>query len=119
MSILFLHLKYQKGETAPNAVDVTMVKRNLRSEELVPGKHIYFCDNAKGGKKHFKEGTVLSRYKTFVTVQAKSTFMGSSKTYNICLNYTDIDSAEGNCIVKEFITGDEVETKEDILAELI
>lgn len=92
--------------------------RKLRSEELVPGKHIYFCDNARGPKNRFKEGTVLSRYRSFALVEARSTFMGSTHSYNICLNYTDIDSPDGNCIVKESISKDEVETQSDIMAEL-
>lgn len=92
--------------------------RKLRSEELVPGKHIYFCDNAKGPKKRFKEGTVLNRYKSYALVEARSTFMGCTHSYNVCLNYTDIDPPDATCIVKESITQDEMETQSDITAEL-
>ena len=90
----------------------------LRSSDLTVGKHIYFVDGAKTGKKHFKEGTVLELYKNFALVEAKSTFMGSCKTYNTCLNYTDIDSPEGFCIVQDSITRDDIETRADITADL-
>lgn len=94
------------------------MERNLRSEELKPGKHIYFCDNAKGPKKKFKEGKVLARYNTYALVETRSTFMGCTHSYNTCLNYTDIDSPEATCLVREHISQDEMETQLDITAEL-
>ena len=44
--------------------------------------------------------------------------MGCTHSYNVCLNYTDIDSPDATCIVKESITQDEMETQSDITAEL-
>lgn len=90
----------------------------LRSDDLISGRHIYFCDNAKGSKKTFKKGIVLSRYPSFAVIEARSTFMGCTRSYNVCLNYADIDSTEPTCIIKESITQDEVETQSDITAEL-
>ena len=92
--------------------------RNLRSDELTVGRHIYYCDNTKGAKRRFKEGIVLNRYKTYAVVKTRSTFMGSMHSYNTCLNYTDIDSQNAYCIVKDHIEEDEYETQEDITAEL-
>lgn len=90
----------------------------LQSKDLTVGKHIYFIDGAKTGKKHFKEGVVKERYKRFAVVEAKSTFMGASKSYNICLNYSDIDSPDGYCIVQDHIEKQECETQADLVAEL-
>ena len=90
----------------------------LKSSDLTIGKHIYFAEGAKGTKKHFKEGVVKERYKKFAVIETKSTFPGSFQTYNLCLNYTDIDGPDDLCVVQDSIAKDEYETQADLVVDM-